>query len=891
MRAPASLALYRSMLLRAAVRVVLALVAAAAPGASGGTAAAFGATQQFHQGLLADAQTPPASPPRGADLTALLDDSYKAYLAGDPARGYALLETVLTRSRSEGLPAIEAEALRRLAQAYRFRNERDNAVAALERARTLAAEAGDRAGEARVLAQLAEIRHDEHRDSDAVALLRQAVDGFTAANDRRGLAETMDVLAYYLPDGADKDALRRDALAIVTPAGHPIACGVLHEWGDELFVQGRAADAFTRTRDARACFHERPNPDAEARALVSLGRLYRLHGRLDDALDHYRQALALHDRPLSPDPQGAIQAMNAVAVTLTYMGRFDEARTEYEAALARARRSSPSVVPFMIANLGGLNLQLGRFDEALALFDEALRLKPSPEHLVTRLTQRSSALAGLGRRDEALAELDRAIPLADARGPEDVVGVRANRARLYTTLGRYTDAEADLRVGMAAIEEVRAHNVPSDVMRRGFLEAHQRTFGALIDLLGAQGKAGDALDVAEQARARAFLDLRAERTGNARPPAPASVVEARAIAARLRSTIVSYWVGPSTLVIWVVRPDHDPAMVRVPVRPAQLTTLVRATAGLDTGTTTARGLLMTDRAQRVPWRELERLLVEPIQALLPRTPGSRLTIVPHGPLFGLSFAGLRQPSGRYLLEDFDLHYVPAIAVLSEEGGTRAATARDAFGALVVGDPGPLDADPGAEPLPSLPWARREVDAVRMSLGAQTTVLADAEATEARVRASIGGRRVLHFATHGIVSNEPARPSYLALRPSPGSDGRLLADEIYELTLDADLVVLSACRSALGPIEGDGVIGFTRAFLSAGARSVVAAQWDVSDRLSYDVMRGFYARRARGLSTSRALRESQLAVLAALRRGAVSENGAALPEAPRLWAGFVLVGQP
>jgi CHAT domain-containing protein len=88
-----------------------------------------------------------------------------------------------------------------------------------------------------------------------------------------------------------------------------------------------------------------------------------------------------------------------------------------------------------------------------------------------------------------------------------------------------------------------------------------------------------------------------------------------------------------------------------------------------------------------------------------------------------------------------------------------------------------------------------------------------------------------------------------------------------------------------------VIGFTRAFLSAGARSVVAAQWDVSDRLSHDVMRGFYARRARGQSTSRALRGAQLEVLAALRRGTLVENGAALPEAPRLWAGFVLVGQP
>jgi CHAT domain-containing protein len=143
----------------------------------------------------------------------------------------------------------------------------------------------------------------------------------------------------------------------------------------------------------------------------------------------------------------------------------------------------------------------------------------------------------------------------------------------------------------------------------------------------------------------------------------------------------------------------------------------------------------------------------------------------------------------------------------------------------------------------------------------------------------------------VVSNATTSPSFLALHPSSDGDGRLLADEIYDLRLDADLVVLSACRTALGPVEGDGVIGFARAFLSAGARTVVATQWDVSDRVSYEVMREFYARRARGGSNSQALRGAQLAVLRALRAGTIRADGAVLPETPRLWAGFVLTGEP
>ncbi len=94
---------------------------------------------------------------------------------------------------------------------------------------------------------------------------------------------------------------------------------------------------------------------------------------------------------------------------------------------------------------------------------------------------------------------------------------------------------------------------------------------------------------------------------------PASVVDAQRAAARLHSTILAYWVGPSAVSIWVVRPDREPALVRVPVLPSRLTALVQATAGLDPAGSAARGLLMTDRAQHAPWRELDRLLIAPVR--------------------------------------------------------------------------------------------------------------------------------------------------------------------------------------------------------------------------------------------------------------------------------------
>ncbi len=127
------------------------------------------------------------------------------------------------------------------------------------------------------------------------------------------------------------------------------------------------------------------------------------------------------------------------------------------------------------------------------------------------------------------------------------------------------------------------------------------------------------------------------------------------------------------------------------------------------------------------------------------------------------------------------------------------------------------------------------------------------------------------------------------------DGRLTAVEIYDLHVGADLVVLSACRSGRGRITGDGVAGFTRAFISAGARTVVASLWDAPDESARRLMSRFYAELAGGHDKAESLRAAQLALLADLRAGRVKVASPAgdvvLPPHPALWAGFRVHGLP
>ena len=174
-----------------------------------------------------------------------------------------------------------------------------------------------------------------------------------------------------------------------------------------------------------------------------------------------------------------------------------------------------------------------------------------------------------------------------------------------------------------------------------------------------------------------------------------------------------------------------------------------------------------------------------------------------------------------------------------------------------------------------------------SLGA-TAVYAWPEA-EVRVReaasatylkhAKLAGFRVLHFATHALVDEGTAARTALALAPGEGESGFVSPGELAALRLDADLVVLSACRTGRGVVvEGEGVQGLTAPLLQAGARSVVATSWRISDQATVAFVQSFYQALAQGLPVTEALRAAKLG---AIRRGAK----------PNEWAVFTAVGDP
>jgi CHAT domain-containing protein len=160
----------------------------------------------------------------------------------------------------------------------------------------------------------------------------------------------------------------------------------------------------------------------------------------------------------------------------------------------------------------------------------------------------------------------------------------------------------------------------------------------------------------------------------------------------------------------------------------------------------------------------------------------------------------------------------------------------------------------------IPGSRTEVISAARLLKADNVVLTGGEATESRLKAQdLGDFGILHFAVHAFADPEfPARAALVLLSDaSGGEDGLLQPREISGLALNASLVVLSACDTAVGPTIGqEGVQNLARAFLLAGARSVVTTLWAVNDTVSLELMREFYTRLANGLNVAAALTEAK-----------------------------------
>lgn len=255
-------------------------------------------------------------------------------------------------------------------------------------------------------------------------------------------------------------------------------------------------------------------------------------------------------------------------------------------------------------------------------------------------------------------------------------------------------------------------------------------------------------------------------------------------------------------------------------------------------------------------RQLYNQLIRP---LVSGIHGDKLIIVAHGAMHYLPFSALSS-GNHYLVDKYAVSVLPSASVIPYLKGKSHA----AKNLLALGNP-TLD----------LPGTQKEVKAIsHYQLG--TTVLLRQQATETRIKEDGGLYRLLHLATHGVFEPDDPLQSGIMLAKDKHNDGYLSVDELYSLSLDADIVTLSACETALGKTgNGDDVIGFTRGFLYSGARTIVSSLWKVDDQATSELMNAFYQNMQKR-SSKTALRLAQLQVRKQYPH-------------PYYWASFQMVG--
>ncbi|WP_307731522.1 CHAT domain-containing protein [Microseira wollei] len=327
----------------------------------------------------------------------------------------------------------------------------------------------------------------------------------------------------------------------------------------------------------------------------------------------------------------------------------------------------------------------------------------------------------------------------------------------------------------------------------------------------------------------------------------------------------------SNLLIWVVKPQkqikfHKISLESLHISNISLAKLIieaRRSLGVEETETkaseSARSNSLIDKNKKnKELQQLYQILIQPITKYLPPDPNSTVVFIPQESLFLTPFPALQDHECKFLIEKHTIITAPSIQVLELTQKRNTKEQETSLEGLVVGNP-KMPTIPLTEPpvqLQDLAWAKTEANAIAPLLNTQA--ITGADATKAYITQLLPKARLIHIATHGLLDDirQLGIPGAIALAPSDEDNGFLTAGEIYDMKLNAELVVLSACSTGQGKITGDGVVGLSRCLIAAGVKSVIVSLWSVGDLSTALLMVKFYQIFQQGVAAAIALNEAQ-----------------------------------
>lgn len=678
---------------------------------------------------------------------------------------------------------------------------------------------------------------------------------------------------------------------------------------------------------------------SEVHALGNIANVYKDQGEQEQALVYYQRALRgsqqnnfKYEESLNLSNMAEIyQQQEDYDKAVEYQKRALYIATDID---ERAQEA------FVLRNLGTLNQDLGNASEAIAYLHQALVIGLETQDV--QIIWESEAGLGScyekqGNNELAIIHYRKAIALYDSvRSNLNIEPLQNSflddKYEAYPSIVQLLARKGELKEAFAYAEKYKAKNL-LDVLSQGrnlFNALLSDTLSLQLQIITAQYEEAhlklsselsrvdkdtdkvlglDKLITELQLKRLALVEHLEVKHGPYYRLASPITLELDEIQNRIlkdKQALLEYVLGPDKLTLFVVTSDTV-GYSEIPLNRKRIRAILTRLSPLF-GLQQRRQILNAELADFSipPAYQLYELLIEPILPLLEQT--EELILVPDDLLFYLPFemivydtTGVETEydfgNAKFLLEKFDISYVSSASLL--EPGLQKPR-KPNKGLLAVGNPDfgsqPAEPEPRQllaskeplsigtvpdQPLVSLPDSETEVKTIGNVLrGLSNNILTGNRATEENFKINAPDYRILHLATHFLTNDTQPLYSKIALAQNGDAeeDGFLQTYEVFNMNLNADLVVLSACNTALGKLrKGEGVVGMSRAFQFAGVPSLVVSLWNVDDKATAIIMRDFYKYMKAGFNKKHALRRAKVDYLKASGAG------------PYYWAPFILIG--
>jgi CHAT domain-containing protein/tetratricopeptide (TPR) repeat protein len=813
---------------------------------------------------------------------------------GQLRKALEYLNLALPIREALGDKARIAFTLNSIANCYSGLGEQEKALNYYARALVLSRAGGDQRIEATILGNVSETYRRLGEAKKALEYNDQALRLARAQSDPRREAYLLNFYGLLYQDlGEAQKALSslNQALALWRVTGDKYGeATTLNTVGENYLLSGEAQKALDYLNQALALKRAVGDKYTEAYTLTLIGTIYKQLGELPKALEYLQQALEI--TRTTGNREGTANVLSSIARVQRALGNLSEARSQNVAAL--------KIIEHSRAKFANQQLRISYLTSRRSLYEFQIDL---------------------------LMQMHKGQPSA---GLEAAALQVSEGKRARSLLEILTEASADIRQGVDPALLERERSVQEQLGAKS---------GELMRVLSGQHTEQQATAARKEVEAlladyqdvEAQIRAKSPRYAALTQPQPLSLKEIQQQVLDADTLLLEYALGEERSYLWAVTPTSITSY-ELPRR-----------AEIEAAARRVYDLLVAKADALYPeaLTALSRMLLGPVAAQLGR---KRLLIVSEGALQYVPFGALPDPAfspqpsatrgkaitNKYqpLISGHEILNLPSastLAVLRRELGTRqpapktvAALADPVFekddqrvrsriesqqGNQQSGTEKEIDkATPsskversikelgkelGLGSFDRLVLSRREAELITaLASNGQSLNALDFTASRATATSSeLNQYQIVHFATHSLLNNQHPELSGIVLslvdEQGQAQDGFLRLYEVYNLKLEADLVVLSACQTALGKdVEAEGLVGLTRGFMHAGAPRVVASLWKVGDKATAELMQRFYQKMLKdGLRPAAALRAAQITMLKEKQWAAAY-----------YWAGFVLQGE-